>query len=226
MPRRPVLGRRALLGGGLALAGLGLAGCGWSPLDRSPVNTVPVAEPEIIDTAAWGARAPARLPEVRRRRPNLIVVHHTAGSNAEDYSAEHAIDLARGIQRHHMDTQGWSDTGQHFTVSRGGHTLEGRTGTLTRAREGTSFVIGSHAYGANGESLGIENEGTYDDVEMPAAQWTALVSLTAWLCARHRIDVEGIVGHRDVTSTGCPGEWLYGQLPQLRTEVQAVLTGA
>lgn len=219
------LPRRALLGGGLATLGLGLAGCSIGPFDRDPVNTVPVDEPDIIGTQDWGARAPRRAAEVIRHRPELIVVHHTTDPNSDQVGRADAITIARKTQRYHMDSNGWSDTGQHFTIGRGGFTLEGRTTSLANSRNGKRFTLGAHAFGANERSVGIENEGSYFTARMPAAQWKSLVALTAWLCAQHRIGVDGIVGHRDVTSTTCPGDWLYGQLPRLRREVQAVLTG-
>lgn len=213
-----------MLGGGIALLGAGIAGCSIAP-DRDPVNSVPVAEPVIISADEWGAMSPQGPPEVVHRRPDLIVIHHTAGPNTDDLSQEHAEELARSIQRFHMESQGWSDSGQHFTVSRGGSVLEGRVGSLDASRTGSEFVQGSHAYGANDASVGIENEGTYNTEEMPAAQWDALVALTAWLCTQHRVQPSGIVGHRDVTNTDCPGDWLYGRVARLRRDVAAVLHG-
>lgn len=224
-PESGRLTRRALLGGGTATVGLALVGCGIGPFDRDPVNTVPVAEPPILGTAEWGAREPRRAASVIRHRPELIVVHHTTDPNTANVDRAHAITIAKKTQNYHMDSNGWSDTGQHFTVSRGGFALEGRTTSLANSRNGKRFTLGAHAAGANERSVGIENEGSYFTARMPTAQWNSLVALTSWLCTQHRIGVEGIVGHRDVTATTCPGDWLYGQLPRLRREVQAVLTG-
>ena len=41
-----------------------------------------------------------------------------------------AYSLARSIQDFHMDSNGWIDTGQNFTVSRGGYAMEGRHRSL------------------------------------------------------------------------------------------------
>ena len=52
-------------------------------------------------------------------RPTRILVHHTASANTTDLSQAQAFSLARTIQQSHF-SRGWIDTGQQFTVSRGG----------------------------------------------------------------------------------------------------------
>ncbi|HEY6740540.1 MAG TPA: N-acetylmuramoyl-L-alanine amidase, partial [Actinopolymorphaceae bacterium] len=84
----------------------------------------------IIDCDAWGARPPSGEPSLSAIPTNKIIVHHMAFPNVTDYSREQAIALARECQDLHMDGNGWMDTGQHFTVSRGGYVLEGRHRSL------------------------------------------------------------------------------------------------
>src|SRR5687768_8932338 len=102
--------RRSLLTG---LAGAGvLAGLGASPaFAASPVLP-------IRSCADWGARPPSAPTTAVNERPVRILIHHTASANVNDYSQAAAYANARWIQNLHMDTNGWIDSGQHFTNSR------------------------------------------------------------------------------------------------------------
>ncbi len=119
--------------------------------------------------------------QINSYRPSKIVIHHTATSNGTATTQAAAFSLARGIQNHHMDSNGWMDTGQNFTVSRGGYVMEGRHRSLETLRGGTSFVHGAHAGNDNGRSIGIENEGTFTSVTPPAALYSALVDSCAYI---------------------------------------------
>jgi hypothetical protein len=141
----------------------------------------------------------------------------------DDEEAERAaaFKVARSCQKDHLG-RGWVDTGQHFTISRGGLILEGRRGTYDAARAG-KVVWGAHATLAkyNRSYFGIETEGTYHlAFDMPDAQWQALVELCAWLAAWGGIDPKNIIGHKEIKATACPG-LLSDRLPELRQLVLA-----
>ncbi len=126
------LNRRVFLLGAGAVVGAGFAGLAL------PSGAQAATAPRIYSCAEWSARPPAD-PLVTLNHPaNRILVHHTASANSTDYSQAHAFQLARGIQNDHIDTNGWSDTGQHFTISRGGYDMEGRHGSLTALRGGST----------------------------------------------------------------------------------------
>jgi hypothetical protein len=174
------------------------------------------------------------------RRPDHIVVHHTASKNTSDGSLEQAYRLSRSIQRSHMRSRGWDDVGQHFTISRGGYLLEGRNRTLEviagqRPFDGfaTEFmgprevghVVGAHTLHHNTHTVGIENEGTYTGAAVPEPLWRSLGELCAWLCVVYDLDPgDAIIGHRDLNSTTCPGDVLYAGLPALRRNVARLLS--
>ena len=169
--------------------------------------------------AQWKAVPPRRPAQVLRRAPDRIVVHHTATPNVKDYSIAHAYELSRQIQRFHMQTRGWDDIGQQLTISRGGHVMEGRNGSLAAIRAGR-HVVGAQALNHNSHTIGIENEGTYSKATVPGRLWSSLVVTCAWLCTQYRLDpFRAIVGHRDLVTTDCPGDVLYGRLPELRGAV-------
>ncbi|MBG6090358.1 peptidoglycan recognition family protein [Actinomadura viridis] len=152
------------------------------------------------------------------RAPRYIVVHHTFTANVSDFSVAQGHHIARAIQRAHM-AQGWGDTGQHFTISRGGHVMEGRTGSLAAARRG-AMVIGTHVGGANDYTVGIECEGTYNSVMPPRQLLRSLTQMCAWLCRQYRLDPrEAIVPHMRFNDTDCCGYEFAPTLPRLRAEV-------
>ncbi|MFD0556368.1 peptidoglycan hydrolase-like protein with peptidoglycan-binding domain [Stackebrandtia endophytica] len=183
-----------------------------------------VSEPSIHSAADWGARPPSSPSQIMNTRPQYIVVHHTASSNNVGDTQADAYSIARAIQGWHMDENDWNDSGQQFTISRGGHVLEGRQGSLDRIRTGSSFVRGIHAGSpANAESIGIENEGTYTSVQPPEALYDSLVDFCAYICKQYGIPASQIFGHRDFMATQCPGDQLYARLPQLRADVAALL---
>jgi hypothetical protein len=182
-----------------------------------------IGGPPIISCDGWGSRAPRGKLPTYAKNPVKILVHHTATPNVADTSQAAAVKLARSIQNFHMNARGWPDTGQHFTVSRGGVVLEGRHLSLLFARVGHKQVEGAHCTGQNVVALGIENEGTYSSVDPPQAQWNRLRTLCAYLCGQYGIRPTQIYGHRDFKDTACPGDRLYRALPRLRSEVAGLL---
>ncbi|PWV47881.1 peptidoglycan recognition family protein [Nocardiopsis sp. L17-MgMaSL7] len=213
--RRTMLRGAALTAGGVLLGGaLGVSVTG---------QATAAATPKVYTRSDWGARAPKGTIEVLAKGPTHIVVHHTATSNVSDTSTTHAAALSRSIQRYHMDNNGWSDTGQQLTISRGGHIMEGRDKSLQAIRDG-KHVLGAHTANHNSHTIGIENEGTYTSSTPPGALMSSLVDTCAWLCLVYRLDPQkAIVGHRDYNATNCPGDKLYAMLPKLRDDVGSSL---
>ncbi|MGH3656895.1 MAG: peptidoglycan recognition protein family protein [Micromonosporaceae bacterium] len=193
-------------------------GLQWVASTAAAADTA-VPSPEIHGTDAWGARDSTEPVTIRDYRPDKIIVHHTATANRTDYSLQWAYALSRAMQNWHMDHNGWIDTGQNFSITRGGHVTEGRHRSLETLRGGVSFVHGAHAGPANGTSIGIENEGTYVTVRPTDALMASLVDFCAYTCQQYGIEPARIFGHRDFMSTQCPGNVLYDMLPQLRRDV-------
>src|SRR5690606_5668050 len=211
--------RRSVLLGGLVLTGA--AGGLVRPSQAWASGSV--AAPPIIDCAGWGARPPTRAVPVWNHRPVRIIVHHTATANVGDLSRGAAEAVARLIQNFHVDRRGWIDTGQNFTISRGGHVLEGRHRSLEVLRAGDRHVEGAHCTGQNVSAVGIENEGTYTAPAPPERLWDRLQAMCAYVCRQYGIAPTEIVGHRDFKDTLCPGDAFYAMLPRLRTEVADLL---
>lgn len=224
--------RRFLLRGGLAattMVGVGLSAASARAAEpgkaarRHAAARPKASEPRIYTTAEWDAQAPTSDIVIQDHVPTYIVVHHTAEpGNSEDYSLKHAKKICRDIQDTHIG-QGWGDTGQQFTNSRGGFVLEGRHKSLETVRGGTQHVLGANVADHNSEIIGIENEGLYSTVDVPDALWDSLVPLVSWIASQYERPVKNILGHRDFNSTECPGDVLYGRLQELRDAVASAL---
>ena len=214
-PRRQLLGSAAALTGGVLLGGA------VQPFVARPAHAA--EEPHIYPRADWGARPPTTPATILDHGPDHIVVHHTASANTTDYSEGAAFSLSRAIQDLHMNQNGWSDTGQQLTISRGGYIMEGRNRTLESMAE-RRLVEGAQTLGQNDHTIGIENEGTYITATPTTDLWNSLVETCAYLCAIYKLDPqEAIVGHRDYVNTQCPGDAFYAMLPQLRNDVAGAL---
>lgn len=215
--------RRALLRGGFTVTAMGALGASTAPLAIGEVSAAAVERPRIHTCDEWGARPPNGGITVLDRKPTYIVVHHTAGGNSSDLSLEHAYQISRDIQNFHMDGNGWVDSGQQLTNSRGGHVTEGRHRSVEILDGGTQHVQGANVGNHNSEVIGIENEGLYSTVDVTPELWNSLVQLVAYIAQSYGISPDMIRGHRDFNATECPGQVLYERLPELIEAVRAAL---
>ena len=190
------------------------------------------SQPAIITRTEWGGDSvpPRAAPEYGEVQ--AAFVHHTVSSN--DYAPEESAGIVLGIARYHRDSNGWNDIGYNFLVDKYGQVFEGRAGGVDQP------VIGAQAQGYNSVSTGIACIGTFTSVPQSEAGLEALAHLIGWKLSLHGVPTEGTVvvtsrggasnrypsgtpvtleripGHRDGDSTSCPGDVLYGQLPDLR----------
>ena len=102
-------------------------------------------------------------------------------------------------------------------------------------------VVGAHTGGYNTGNFGVALLGTLTDVPPKPAARSALVAYLAELADRHGLDptatvaydngtnsgtFETISGHRDFSATECPGGVLYADLPAIRSDVAAAMSGS
>lgn len=178
----------------------------------------------ILTTSDWDARKPDRKADRRSGPPKFIVIHHTTTDNVDDFSESRAKWLAKAVQNAHM-SQGWGDTGQQFTVSRGGYVLEGRHGAIDAVKS-KDLVVGVHVAGLNDYAVGIECEGNYNKTLPPKELRASLVRLCAWLCEEYGLDPhKAIVPHRKFNPTDCCGSKFARTIPQLRKAVAKAIDG-
>ena len=217
-------------------------------IDSEPVQagdgvaTAAQPPPFVAPRSSWGAdeswRDDAAGCDGNPRYSDNIrigVVHHTVSRN--DYTPAEVPAILRAIYDFHVHGNQWCDTGYNFFVDRFGQIWEGRAGGINRA------VIGGHASGINANSTGVAAIGDFSTAAAPAALMNGLRAILAWKLAYHGIDPLGsstltiaansssrwpegtvvtlpnIEGHRDSNTTGCPGQFLYSRLAQLRFDV-------
>lgn len=191
--------------------------------------------PPIVSRAAWGAdESIVRGTPSYARDVERAFVHHTVGSNT--YTQAQAPGIVRGIQAFHVNGNGWSDIGYNFLVDRFGTIYEGRAGGIDRA------VIGAQAGGFNTQSTGIALMGTFTSAGAGPAALEAAASVLAWKADVHHfhplrsgqatsmgssrypegtvVTLANVSGHRDVSTTSCPGDVTYGQLASIRDRVR------
>ncbi len=154
-----------------------------------------------------------------------IIVHHTATtSNLDD--PEEAI---RAIYYYHAMTRSWGDIGYNFIIDQEGNVYEGRYGG--------DGVVAGHAAGYNTGSVGIALLGNYEDSPVPGEMVQSLTDLIYEKAQVHDINPDGssrfrdesmanILGHSDVASTACPGDYVYELLDGITDIVDASLNEA
>lgn len=186
----------------------------------------------VYTTADWGARPAAH--GFAATTPSAIVLHHMDTQNRApiaDHNAavQRAFALARQIQALHMGSNGWSDSGQHFSISIDGIVMEGRHGSLDALLAG-HCIRGAHAADDTlsppvdfNDSWGTEHEGNYTTTTPPAALWNASVKLQGAIAYLCKLDTATIIGHRDTgIPDECNGERFHAMLPRFRSEAHQV----
>jgi putative cell wall-binding protein len=222
-----------LIDGGRSTADASIAG----PADSAAAAT---GEPRIVSRAQWGAdESLVKAPAVVLGSVKAMILHHTETTNS--YSAAQAYAQMRSVYAFHTKVRGWNDVGYNLLIDKYGTVYEGRRGSLSAS------VMGAHAGGFNGQTLGVAMIGSFSTVRVPAAAQSAAVRVLAWQAARYDINprgrvwltstggsytkykagasvgVLGVSGHRDVDSTECPGNDFYPDLSSIRARVAALM---
>lgn len=147
----------------------------------------------IVGRSAWGARPPrSRSTLVRRQR---YKVHWTFTCSGTSIEAEKSA--VRGIQRHHMDNNGWSDIAYNFLIGPSGTIYEGRGHNIRSAANGGTVTNFGHM------AVALIAK---DICQATPAQKEALGEFL------RRYAKKDVKGHRDGHSTTCPGDQIYGWL--------------
>lgn len=145
-----------------------------------------------------------------------IQQHHTYTPGYIHFTGSNHFERQKAMRDHHVNTNGWKDIGQHFTIFPDGTILTGRS------MEDSPACI----YGQNTNSVCIENFGDFDkgkDV-MTEEQKQSIIGVTALLCQKFNIPVSTdfiIYHHWFNLSTGarnngtknnksCPGTSFFG----------------
>lgn len=195
-------------------------------------TTGDIIPPPLITRSEWGAASfkggsPSPLTTGAFR---FMTFHHAAGWSAT--TRAEGIAAVKAIQDFHQNGRGWSDIGYQFLIDRGGRLYQGRPflDGATSLDQVPLLALGAHVGGANTGNIGIAILGCYHPPEgsQCAEQITpealnTYITLFAFLSERYGIEPELIRGHRDFSSTACPGDNNYVLLPEVRTDVVQLL---
>ncbi|MFD0883721.1 hypothetical protein ACFQ08_04015 [Streptosporangium algeriense] len=156
---------------------------------------------DLVTRAQWGAREPrgsyGRLTSTRG-----VKVHYTGGRVDPETLTDHSrcVAAVRGIQRGHMDGNGWIDIGYSLVVCSHRKVFVGRGPGHLPAANGAGLNSGHYAV------LGLV--GTSGVVMPPDTMLHGIRDAIEYLRAEGDVGTE-IRGHRDGYSTDCPGDALY-----------------
>jgi len=123
--------------------------------------------------------------------PKYIIIHHGAGNWGFEQ-----------VNKHHTDKWGFISSlgfgiGYQYFISYSGRVYQGRADNEE----------GAHCINFNKNSIGICLQGNMDIEEPTLAQLTALNKLVKE--KKMRYNIKTINGHRDFSSTSCPGRNVY-----------------
>jgi N-acetylmuramoyl-L-alanine amidase len=156
---------------------------------------------EIIPRTAWGAK-PAVCSAPLTQGLKGLAVHYSASDADEQSDHANCAGRVKGIQRYHMDTHGWCDIAYNHLLCKHGVVFAGRGFGLRSAANGTN-PGNSHYFAAC--FLGNDTANRRDFTEEAR---DALIELRKEYLKRYPNAYE-TVGHRDITSTSCPGDEIY-----------------
>lgn len=148
-----------------------------------------------------------------------VAVHYTGSSRPLGPTASLGLSASRILaeRKDHVERRGWTDVAYNYAIDQMGRVFELRSEEYRSAANGDATQ--NKLYGAITFLIGA------GDTPTPAAlrafqDWRTHVWLKRWP------DATGVVGHRDLASTQCPGDALYHLLdflddwPKSRTSAE------
>ena len=230
--RQPRLTRRGLLAAGAAAAVVPRLDLGRFVSPRSPAPVAPGLA--IWPRESWAPGPPTGPLAAEQVR--FLLVHHTAENT--DHTAAQVPSILAAMYAFHTGPKGWHDIAYNFLVDREGGVWEGRAGSLA----------GPVAADATGGSQGFDQLvcfiGDFTSVTPTPAALDAGNRTLAWLAQRYSIDTSAgakvtfvsrgsnkwpagarvttstIAGHREMSTTACPGNAFY---PYVRNQMQGAV---
>jgi N-acetylmuramoyl-L-alanine amidase CwlA len=197
--------------------------------------------PEIISRQEWGADESQMTWPVEYAKVQKIVIHHTASTKLvpdADGSGEYK-DMVDAIYRYHTTSKTWVDSnGTNYAGfgDIGYNYLIDPEGNIYEGRKGGNGAIGGHVSGFNTGSVGISIIGNYQDGAVGQTNTTlepqveaAVAKLVGWIAANNGMElnassnfcgktIDGLVGHKDLAATQCPGNIIYSELSEIQQE--------
>ncbi|MDF1510837.1 holin family protein [Bacillus phage vB_Bacillus_1020A] len=134
------------------------------------------------------------------KKVTKVVCHHPA----------HPTWGIMEIHNYHKNSKGWAGIGYNYLICKDG-----------RIQEGRGKNVGAHCSGRNSDTLGVCFQGDFDKQQMTDAQVKAGGWLIAKLIKEHGLQINDVLGHRDLAATACPGKNF--RMADLKAEILANL---
>lgn len=165
----------------------------------------------IVTRHEWGA-AYARPGTPAPKRRAKLYLHHTDRLPKSIGKGRAGV---RWVQGYHLG-KGWLDVGYPFLYS-----PTEREVYIGR----DAGIVGAHTKGSNVDAHAIAVLGDYHpptDDHLPEHAVEDLAAFLRWYEAEGYGPARFTGGHRDVVSTGCPGDVLYARIPDINAAARAV----
>ncbi len=157
------------------------------------------------------------LDNLRVARTILTVQeHHTFSPSYALFNGSNHFELQKGMRDYHVNHNGWSDIGQHFTSFPDGSIVTGRS-----MEQSPACILGQNA-----NAICIENLGDFDKGKdaMAVAHKQTIVRMTAKLCSKYNLAINAnsivyhhwfdlVTGQRNngtKNNKSCPGTNFFG----------------
>lgn len=135
-----------------------------------------------LPTAAGKSYKNRSVQDIRR-----VVFHHSATVSGSP----------EGFARYHVEQHGWPGIGYHFVI--------GQDGTVYRCNPDDK--ISYHCSGQNGHSIGVCLVGNFELSPPTPAQLKSASGLMRVITAKYEWVDKTPYGHKDFSSTNCPGRY-------------------
>ena len=130
--------------------------------------------------------------------------HHTYIPSYQHFTGSNHFQMQRSMQNVHVNSNGWSDIAQHFTIFPDGTIMTGRSLESTPAG-----IVGQ-----NSNAICMEHIGFFDKNkdQMSAEKAASIIGVTALLCKKFNLPVnlQTIIYHHWYSSKSCPGTNFFG----------------
>ena len=159
----------------------------------------------VVTRSEWGAREPRGRDQLTSDTARGVAVHYTAMNADEQARHETCAERVRGIQRYHMDSNGWLDIAYNHLFCKHGYVFEGRGYGIRSAANGTNEANSSYFAVC---FLGDDTRRRNDVTRVARVQLARLIMEYRRRYAKAR----QVRPHSAFTPTSCPGDELRGVL--------------
>lgn len=134
----------------------------------------------------------------------LVIIHHALEPDISlDAALRVEMEAVKGIERFHVESNGWSGIAYNWLVFQSGNIFEGRGWNR----------VGAHTEGQNSKSVGICFVVNGDAHGLDVRAWNAARRVIDEGVQRGTIATDyAIKGHHDYATKSCPGAFIYPHL--------------